>query len=58
MVDKCAVLDGAPAGARTPDTRLKRAVLYLLSYWGKYENRLRGLFFNLPGYCRMLYIKP
>ena len=25
---------GAPAGARTPDTRLKRAVLYLLSYWG------------------------
>ena len=27
---------GAPAGARTPDTRLKRAVLYLLSYWGKW----------------------
>ena len=25
----------APAGARTPDTRLKRAVLYLLSYWGR-----------------------
>ena len=25
---------GAPAGARTLDTRLKRAVLYLLSYWG------------------------
>ena len=25
----------APAGARTPDTRLKRAVLYLLSYWGQ-----------------------
>ena len=25
----------APAGTRTPDTRLKRAVLYLLSYWGK-----------------------
>ena len=24
----------APAGTRTPDTRLKRAVLYLLSYWG------------------------
>ncbi len=28
------VVLGAPAGARTPDTRLKRAVLYLLSYWG------------------------
>ena len=25
---------GAPAGTRTLDTRLKRAVLYLLSYWG------------------------
>ena len=25
---------GAPAGIRTLDTRLKRAVLYLLSYWG------------------------
>lgn len=25
----------APTGTRTPDTRLKRAVLYLLSYWGK-----------------------
>jgi hypothetical protein len=24
----------APAGIRTLDTRLKRAVLYLLSYWG------------------------
>ena len=27
---------GAPAGIRTLDTRLKRAVLYLLSYWGIY----------------------
>ena len=27
---------GAPAGIRTLDTRLKRAVLYLLSYWGSY----------------------
>ena len=26
---------GAPAGTRTPDTLLKRQVLYLLSYWGK-----------------------
>ena len=25
---------GAPAGTRTPDTLLKRQVLYLLSYWG------------------------
>ena len=28
-------LFGAPAGTRTPDTLLKRQVLYLLSYWGK-----------------------
>ena len=28
---------GAPAGTRTPDTLLKRQVLYLLSYWGKEE---------------------
>ena len=34
---------GAPAGARTPDTRLKRAVLYLLSYWGRYETGTAGL---------------
>ena len=34
MVDKSGVLDGAPAGTRTPDTLLKRQVLYLLSYWG------------------------
>ncbi len=27
----------APAGIRTLDTRLKRAVLYLLSYWGTYS---------------------
>ena len=27
----------APAGIRTLDTRLKRAVLYLLSYWGAYS---------------------
>ena len=26
---------GAPAGTRTPDTLLKRQVLYLLSYWGR-----------------------
>ena len=26
---------GAPAGTRTPDTLLKRQVLYLLSYWGE-----------------------
>ncbi len=25
---------GAPAGTRTPDSQLKRQVLYLLSYWG------------------------
>ena len=25
---------GAPGGTRTPDTLLKRQVLYLLSYWG------------------------
>ena len=29
-----ALLFGAPAGTRTPDTLLKRQVLYLLSYWG------------------------
>ena len=28
------LFSGAPAGTRTLDTRLKRAVLYLLSYWG------------------------
>ena len=28
-------LFGAPAGTRTPDTLLKRQVLYLLSYWGR-----------------------
>ena len=38
-----AVFVGAPAGARTPDTRLKRAVLYLLSYWGRYETGTAGL---------------
>ena len=27
-------LFGAPSGIRTPDTLLKRQVLYLLSYWG------------------------
>ena len=27
---------GAPAGIRTPDTLLKRQVLYLLSYWGRW----------------------
>ena len=27
---------GAPAEIRTPDTLLKRQVLYLLSYWGKW----------------------
>ena len=27
-------LFGAPSGTRTPDTLLKRQVLYLLSYWG------------------------
>ena len=30
-------LSGAPAGTRTPDTLLKRQVLYLLSYWGRYS---------------------
>ena len=35
------VLFGAPAGIRTLDTRLKRAVLYLLSYWGRYINFFR-----------------
>ena len=28
---------GAPAGTRTPDTLLKRQVLYLLSYWGMFR---------------------
>ncbi len=28
---------GAPAGTRTPDTLLKRQVLYLLSYWGIWQ---------------------
>ena len=35
---------GAPAGIRTLDTRLKRAVLYLLSYWGIYSVRSSKLF--------------
>ena len=30
----CGLFAGAPAGTRTPDTLLKRQVLYLLSYWG------------------------
>ena len=30
----CGLFFGAPAGTRTPDTLLKRQVLYLLSYWG------------------------
>ena len=30
----CGLPFGAPAGTRTPDTLLKRQVLYLLSYWG------------------------
>ena len=33
-VDKSGIFVGAPAGTRTPDTLLKRQVLYLLSYWG------------------------
>ena len=32
---------GAPAGTRTPDTLLKRQVLYLLSYWGLFAGRAR-----------------
>ena len=32
--DGVALLLGAPAGIRTPDTLLKRQVLCLLSYWG------------------------
>ena len=28
---------GDPAGTRTPDLRLKRALLYQLSYWVGYE---------------------
>ena len=31
---------GAPAGTRTQDSRLKRAVLYQLSYRRKYAARL------------------
>ena len=31
------VFSGAPAGTRTPDTLLKRQVLYRLSYWGKWQ---------------------
>ena len=31
---------GAPAGTRTPDTLLKRQVLYLLSYWGIFRQLL------------------
>ena len=33
-IAKYLIIFYAPAGTRTPDTRLKRAVLYLLSYWG------------------------
>ena len=33
---------GAPAGIRTPDTLLKRQVLYLLSYWGRSLVMRRG----------------
>ena len=28
---------GDPAGTRTPDLRLKRALLYQLSYWVEYD---------------------
>ena len=34
--DGVALLIGAPAGIRTPDTLLKRQVLCRLSYWGKW----------------------
>ena len=34
IVSRLAYNYGAPAGTRTPDTLLKRQVLYLLSYWG------------------------
>ena len=34
IVSKLVSSYGAPAGTRTPDTLLKRQVLYLLSYWG------------------------
>ena len=37
------LLFGDPSEARTPDTLLKRQVLYLLSYWGKY---MRGIYIN------------
>ena len=40
---------GAPAGTRTPDTLLKRQVLYLLSYWGVFSNRTR---FVGPRFCK------
>ena len=47
--DGVAFIFGAPAGTRTPDTLLKRQVLYLLSYWGMFgktssqiETRLSG----------------
>ena len=36
-------LFGAPAGTRTPDTLLKRQVLYLLSYWGRWRIWIRIL---------------
>ncbi len=35
---------GAPAGIRTPDTLLKRQVLCLLSYWGRYIKASAALF--------------
>ena len=43
---------GAPAGIRTLDTRLKRAVLYLLSYWGVYAIAIYILSFLLPSFSR------
>ena len=43
---RVALLFGAPAGTRTPDTLLKRQVLYLLSYWGRRRTKL--CFVSLP----------
>ena len=40
---------GAPAGTRTPDTLLKRQVLYRLSYWGAVVRMTRDGYSDVAG---------
>ena len=47
----CLSFFGAPAGTRTPDTLLKRQVLYLLSYWGASSSRWGGAFFFIRSHA-------